>query len=770
MIALRIFIRQFNNGFFYILILAALISFILGERMDSIIISGVLLINAGLGFFQEWRSQKLLKQLESFIGNQVKVKRGGKIVIVPQKELKIGDEVILESGDQIPADLTIKHISKLIIDESALSGESLPVIKKLGESLRMGSSVIDGEAETEVIALAETTEFGKIRRQAMQISSPSQFEKDVNQFSKALIVVVSVSLGLLLAAHLLFGRTQLPVSSLFLFMVALAIGIVPEAMPLVTTLSMTSGALRLARHKVVVKKLSAVEDFGNLVILCTDKTGTITEGKMDVAEIMADDKTLFNLLGLASIGKVGLTNQGKPDAFNRAFWENLDLPVREYSKQIKVLWEDPFDPETRRGSVTAEINGQEWLITKGAYESIFEITKAASRQRVWAINQGRMGRRVLAVAAKKTTSDSMKLAGLISFSDPIKKTALPALQSTRHLGLDIRLITGDSPEVAAAVGVELNFIGSADEVVTGPQLSRMTGEEKETIIKKTKVFARIFPSQKKEIVDCLETIGPVGFVGDGVNDAPALKAATVGIAADHATDVARETADIILLNKDLHIIVDGIRRGRETFANIEKYLVFTLIGDFGIFYSIAVISLFTSFLPMLPAQILLSNLLSDLPMVTIAADRVDRDKTRLPTVSKLKKVLIFSVILGLVSSVFDFGFFAMFRNSDVSLLQTLWFIFSVITELVLIFSVRTQKWIWRGEKPAAGLVIGAVAAGALTIVIPFSGLAPFFHFVRPNMINLAVIFSLTGVYLVFTEAAKKIFSAFSPIAVNSGQG
>lgn len=772
MLALRIFLRQFRNGFFYILIAAAVISFFLGEHIDTVVISVILGVNALLGFLQEYRSQKLLEKLESLMSQRVRVKRDEHIVVIPLQELKLGDTVVLESGDRVPADLTITKTKLLEVDESALTGESLPVARHVGEHILMGSTIVDGLSEGQVVALGSETEFGKIRAESLQISTTSQFEKDVNLFSKKLMVVVLLTLGALFIAHRTIARSHLDLPTLSLFILALAIGIVPEAMPLVTTLAMTNGALALAHRKVVVKRLAAVEDLGNLVVLCTDKTGTVTEGRMAIAEKKVLDTTFFETACLVSLGQVGLERPGPHNAFDTVIWHDLSEQTKRQRDILHILWEDPFDPHTRRTEVIARIGSATYAISKGAPESILPTAKHSTDDLSrWATAQGMMGRRVLAVAAKPIEKKPSyhhddflhtTVLGLIAFSDSLKRTAVDAVRDAETLGVDVRMITGDSPEVAFAIGKELGLVQKRSDVVTGEDLTHLSNQKRQEIIRSTQVFARVFPSQKQEIVTALSALGPVGFIGDGANDAPALKSAAVGIAADHATDVAREAASIILLKKDLHVVVDGIRKGREIFVNIEKYLVFTLIGDFGTFYSIAVISLLTTFLPMLPVQILLSNLLSDLPMVSIAADTVDTNRLKQPVHSQFNRVLAFSLLLGLVSSLFDFLFFGLFRHVSVPLLQTLWFVFTVVTELVLIFSVRTKKWLWHATLPSPALVVAALIAGILTIVIPMSSVASVFHFVRPTSSQWIVLALLTGMYFVATEFAKRAMIRAAP--------
>lgn len=772
MTAARIFLRQFRNGFFYILIAAAILSFFLGERLDTLVIVAILCINALLGFFQEYRSQKLFEKFQSLIDQRVKVKRAGHIIVIPLRDLRVGNTVVVESGDRVPADLVLTKTENIQVDESALTGESFPTARNNGDRLLMGTVVADGLAEGRVIALAEQTEFGKIRAKAAHTSSPSQFEQDMDIFSKKLMVLVLITLALLFVVHLAIGKNT-NTTTLLLFVFALAIGIVPEAMPLVTTLAMTNGALALARQKVLVKKLAAVEDLGNIAVLCTDKTGTLTEGVMSVSEKLVLNQDLFTLANVIAMGNIGLNNPEKHGPFDRAIWHDLPREVSmNVASHIQILWEDPFDPKTRLTHAVAETASGTWLVTRGAPESIFQIAKHDSLVTRWCHQQGLKGHRVLVIAAKqiqKRLSYSSKdyqgeyVLGAISFADPLKKSALKAVIDAKQLGIQIKLITGDSPEVAFVIGKELGLVDDQKDVISGETLKQLPDDRKaQTVLTKT-VFARIFPTQKQEIVSILRSVGPVGFIGDGVNDAPALKAATVGIAADHATDVAREAASIILLRKDLHVVVDGIRKGRSIFANIEKYLIFTLAGDFGTFYSIAAISLITPFLPMLPVQILLSNLLSDLPMVSIAADSVDLGRLKHPAKSQFNKVISFSLALGVISSFFDFAFFGLFRHVGTTQLQTLWFIFSVLTELALIFSIRSLGWFWKATKPALILVASTLFATLITVVIPLLPLGEkFFHFTAPSASSWVILVVLTLFYFVVTEGSKRLFSHLAP--------
>ena len=606
----------------------------------------------------------------------------------------------------------------------------------------------------------------------IETNRESAFEKGITKFSTFILKMIIVILVLLFVSNILIKGREANIVELILFSIALAVSVIPEALPLVTTLSLSRGALRLAKDKVVVKRLSAVEDLGSIEILCTDKTGTITENKLEVSSVMAEDpkKCLF-YVNLASSFLADKDTEPN-NSFDIALWKKLSLIDRKKIKNFTRLREIPFDPVRRRNDVLAQANDECVLITRGAPEEVLSLCRGINKtkkeellERV--IKSGQSGQRVLAVGFKKIETsnckiikeeDNLEFLGLISFIDPIKPSTKSALKQAKNLGVQIKILTGDAREVAGAVAVSVGLVKSFEEVITGIEIENMSEEEREKAVEKYHVFARVSPQQKFLIIQLLQKKFEVGFLGEGINDAPALKLANVAMVVEGASDIAREASDIVLLNRSLAVIIDGIKGGREIFANTIKYLKITLISNFGNFYAIAIASLMITFLPMLPVQILLLNLLSDFPMIAIAADTVDTTELRSPKSYNVREVVLMAIFLGIVSTVFDFIFFALFYKHTPEVLQTNWFIGSVLTELVLIYSVRTRFFCLRA-KPASLTLVGlSVLAIITTIVLPYTVFGSnFFHFKAPTFEDLFLILGIVAVYFVVTEIIKLFY-------------
>ncbi|MBI4993308.1 MAG: HAD-IC family P-type ATPase [Candidatus Magasanikbacteria bacterium] len=779
----QIFLRQFISPFIYILLFAAALAIFMSEMIDGLLIIAFILINTTLGFAQEFHSERALILLRQFVVSRARVRRDGKEKLIDSKELVPGDIALVETGDIIPADLRFLETNDLTVDESILTGESVPVAKiadklsaeqnEIYEALNLGFSgarVVTGRGIGIVINIGRDTVMGDVAKRTVETKRESSFEKGIAKFSKFILRMILLILILLFVANLLIKGHNANIAELLLFSIALAVSVIPEALPLVTTLSLSRGALQMARQHVVVKRLSAVEDLGSVEILCADKTGTITENKLTVAEIKSDNPTDCLFYAMAAASFLG---EGKPEpnnAFDLALWNRLDKKEKVKVKQIKRLTEIPFDPERRRNSVLIKTDAGCQMIIRGAAEIILNLSKNITDKTAlqkWLIGEGKRGRRVIAIAAREypvlnnyteAEEKNLELIGLISFVDPIKSTTKSAITHAEHLGVRIKILTGDSREVAGAVAKEVNIIKSESEVITGEELMALGEEEQHLAAQKYNVFARVSPEQKYRVIELLQNKYEVGFLGEGINDAPALKKANVGLVVNGAADIAREAADIVLLNPSLSTIIDGIRDGRSVFANTVKYLKITLISNFGNFYAIATASLMISFLPMLPVQILLLNLLSDFPMIAIALDSVDKAELRRPRAYNVHEVVMIAIFLGLVSTVFDFIFFALFFRREPVILQTSWFIGSVLTEIVLIYSARTRFLFLKTKAPS--LVLGSLSILAIlaTVLIPFTAFGnAIFHFAKPTSANLIIIFSVVAGYFIVTEMIKLVY-------------
>jgi len=786
----QILLKQVQSSFIYLLLFAALISLVLGEKTDAFFIIIFVLINCGLGFFHEYRSEKTIQLLRKFVAAEAHVIRGGVIKTLDTKDLVVGDIVILEAGDVVSADVRLISVSDFAVNESALSGESVTVRKRitalkknvshifLAENIVFsGTSVVSGQARGVVIAVGKDTQLGRISGLAVSTFREGAFEKELKKLSGFILKLVFSTLLLVFILNIFVKPGGTDLIKLSLFSIALAVSVIPEALPVVATFALSNGALNLAKKQVVVKRLASIEDLGSIEVLCSDKTGTLTENKLEVREVLSADmgKTLF-YGGICSSDIVDKKNAN--NSFDLAIHLKLTDKARELMKKVPKILELPFDPDRRRNSVLVQLGGSYELIVRGAPETLINYApiSAVDREKIlnWVAVRGRLGDRVLAVAAKKLKKPSdyktkfeetgLEIVGLISFSDPLKKTTVAAVRKAQKLGVEIKILTGDSREIAGAVAFAAGLTRSPDEVITGPELENLSANDLAEVCTKYKVFARVSPEQKHKIIQTLKNFYSVGYLGEGINDAPALKAANVGIVVKDASDIARESADIILLNKGLEVLVDGVHEGRKVFANVSKYIRATLASNFGNFYAVAISTLFIDYLPMLPVQLLLLNLLSDFPMIAISGDTVDSNELTKPSKFNLKQFAVLATFLGFVSTVFDLTVFGLFFGKGESTLQTYWFIASVLTELAFIYSIRTKGWFFNAKPAAKGLVILSLVAVIVTVALPFSILGQVsFNFVRPDVYNLAIIGVLTVSYFAVSEIIKKVYFAKSEI-------
>lgn len=781
-----IIIRQFKSSFIYLLLAAGILYFLMGQIIDGSMILLFVLVNVFLGFYQEYRSEQSLRLLKEYIAHKVKVRRGGEEKAIDSKLLAVGDIVILEAGDIIPADIRFFKENDLAIDESILTGESAPVAKTTSPLEKefkeiyqakntgfSGSTVVSGEGEGVVFAIGKNMAIGKIANLTAEVSRESSFEKGINRISGFILRLIIFTLVFVLLANIVLKGESANIGSLIIFSIALAVSVIPEALPMVTTFSLSQGALRLAKNKVVVKRLSAIEDLGSIEVLCTDKTGTLTESKLILADIYSKSQKETMSYGSLAFSITEKRLKRMSNVFDLALFEKMTLEEKKKLDNYQKIKEIPFDPKRRRNSVLVKKDGNLEIVVRGSYENIISFSKnidEAEKEKIekWAMEEGRKGRRVIAVAKKSITDekqysipkeeDNLDFIGLLSFENPIKKTTEGAIKKAKKLGVRIKILTGDSPEVAGAVAYQIGLTDSPDEVMTGGKLFGLNFKSQREMAEKYAVFARVSPEQKYNIIQLLEEKNEVGFLGEGINDAPALKVANVGLVVQGAADIAREAADIVLLNKSLEVIIDGIKEGRSTFTNTIKYIKATLASNFGNFYAVAIASMIIDFLPMLPLQILLVNLLSDFPMVSIATDTVDEEELAKPKSYNIKEIALIATVLGIVSSVFDFMVFSFFYKLGPEILQTNWFIASILTELVFLFSIRTKGAFFKGKIPSASVVFLTIVAALATVIIPFTEFGQkVFKFTRPSLDHLFLIFTIVIVYFVITESVKLLY-------------
>jgi len=786
---ISILFRQFKSSFVYLLIASALFSIFLGEKLDSIVIISFISINVAFGFFQEFKSEKSIKLLKKYIVSQSKVKRNGKEILIPTTELVPGDILLVSVGDIIPADARILNSINLEIDESSLTGESIQISKN-EDSLKKnidqiydatnilfsGTSVIKGKAEAVIFSTFKNTEFGKSANLANNTKRQSLFEKEINSISSFILKLVGASLVLYIVAAGIFKGPSYFTSDMVLFAVALAVSVIPEALPTVITFSLSRGALLLSKHKVIIKRLTAIKDLGGIDILCTDKTGTITENIMEITNILSKDKEK-TILYAGMVSK--MEGVERVDSFDLAIYEKLTTDNKREISQTKKLIEIPFDPIRKRNSI---LIGHNWkdkddysseLIIRGAPETIIKYCKNITQKlekeiQTFIKKEGEEGKRLIAVAYKsmkqariyKETDETEEITflGIISFIDPVKDTAKETIQRALSLGVQVKILTGDSLGVAYNIGKTVGLANNIKEVIEGNQLE-LIGEDKllETC-EKYHVFARVTPEQKYKIINILEKKHSVGFLGEGINDAPALKIANVGIVVNNASEIARDAADVLLLKKSLNTLIDGILEGRKVFSNTTEYIKATLASNFGNFFALIISGMFLEYLPLLPLQILLLNLLSDFPMIAIASDTVDDIELEKPSKFNFSEFTRIALLLGIVSTTFDLIYFFTFKLQGEQILHTAWFIGSVITELSFVFSIRKKGWFFEGKAPSKVIMWLTAITYILTIVIPYTVWGhDILKFVSLSAQNIVIVIIIGSVYFTVTEIVKNLY-------------
>ncbi|MDD5627362.1 MAG: HAD-IC family P-type ATPase [Patescibacteria group bacterium] len=782
---LDVFLRQFKYAFFYLLFFAAVFAFLTKEITEGIVIAFFIVLNVLFGFIQELRANQAAKILQGFIPETSKVLRDGKEMLLDKKYLVPGDIILLAAGDIAPADLRMLKGVNFWINEEVLSGEATPIAKN-PTALKMkteeifqakniifcGTEVISGEGRGVVVATGKNTLWGAIAKLSTQKPKQSIYEKKLFDFSKSIIKVVVPTIAAIFLVYLI-SRGLNHFFDFLIFCIALIVSIIPEALPLITTFALSRGALKLAKKNMVVKRLAAIEDLGNIEMLCADKTGTITEGKLTLQDVVSKERDQCFLYALL-LSSYQEGNAEGENSFDRAIYQKVPSKIKmaRELKEFKKITSLPFDSFRFRESGLFKEKGSDkyLLVVNGAPETVLKLcatfpgklNKETIEKQIQ--KKGQEGQRALVVAYKeiskklslKKEEKELNFLGYFIFSDPLKKSAYQALGLAKDLGVKIKILTGDSFEVAGAVGKKAGLIQDAKkEVILGSELNSLSPRDFSQACDKFSIFARISPTAKFKIVQALQKKYTVGFLGEGMNDAPALKTADVSLVVRQAADISRENADIILLEKNLHVIIQGIQQGRHIFANINKYIKCVLASNFGNFYSIALISLFLPFLPMLPAQILLANLLPDFYLISLITDRVDFAELKRPKKYQFSKMFLLVALLGAVATVFDVIFLAIFYHSSSGVIQTLWFMESVLAEIVLIFSIRTHKFFLKARKPSIPLVILAILAVFFTFALPLSQLGQkFFQFSSLRASHLLIISILVIGYFIVSEGVK----------------
>ncbi len=749
-------IKQFTSPIVLILIVATFISMFSGDYQDGFIILAIIIPSGLLGFWQEHRANNTMQKLLEQLTVNCSVIRDGEETEISVEDLVVGDLVLLSAGNVVPADLQLLDALSLMADESALTGEAFPVEKSIGEEVNFGTTISSGKGLGQVTATGNSTKFGAMVREIGEVNVETSFEKGTRDFG----ILLSRAMGFLVAIILVASLIQhKPTIDSLLFALALAVGLTPQMLPVIISVSLASGARAMAKQKVVVKRLDAIEDFGSISALCTDKTGTITQGVVKLDGVIDIDGNPSEWLKQLAYLNAYL-QQGFKNPLDDAIINDLRSPIA----LPELVSEIPYDFKRRRLSILTS-TGQ--LITKGAVSEVLEVCDISadelSKANALFERFSNEGNRVLAIATKQISNLSLAIeekelefAGFLVFKDPPKADAKSAIAEFRSLGINIYIITGDNPHVALSlansVGVE--SVGT----LTGDDLNNLTESQIKQRMVTCRVFAAVDPLQKERIIKLLQANGEtVGFFGDGINDAAALRAADVGISVDNAVDVAKSAAAIVLLDKDLSVIANGIRLGRKTFVNTIKYIRVTISANFGNVLSMALTSFFLPFLPMLPSQILLLNFLSDFPDLTIAADNVDDEDIAKPRSWDVNYVGKFMITFGLISSLFDLTTFAVLiwgLNSNSSEFRTAWFVESTLTELAAMLILRSTRRFWR-SKPSRLLLGSSLILAVVVIALPFTFIGEAVKLVAIPIYLVATLISIALAYVVVNEVAKR---------------
>jgi Mg2+-importing ATPase len=790
---LILLLRQFRSPIILILFVAALLSGFLGDPVDAGIILAIVLVSGLLSWWQERGAVDAVDKLMAVVAVRVCVVRDGGESDIPTADLVFGDVLSLDAGDTIPADALILDSRDLFVDESTLTGETFPVEKETStvaadaalaqrtNALLMGTHVVSGTAHALVMRTGESTEFGMVSSRLEQAPAETEFEQGIRRFGFFLMEVTLVLVLGIFAANVYLHK---PVVDSLLFSLALAVGLTPQLLPAIISINLAHGARRMAERKVIVKRLAAIEDFGSMSVLCSDKTGTLTEGKVrlhaafDTAGRESDDVLLYAYLN---------------SHFETGFTNPIDEAVRQAKlvdvTRVRKLDEVPYDFIRKRLTVLVAREGKPFMVTKGALTNVLDVCSTA---RVTGGKTARLdsvradveklyetlsaqGYRTLGVAVREDIGEGrritardetgMTFVGMLALDDPAKEGAAEAVAGLKKLGVALKIITGDNALVARTLGGHMGL--DKPDILAGRELAAIHDSALASRVRSVDIFAEVEPNQKERIIIALKKAGyVVGYMGDGINDASALHAADVGISVNSAVDVAKEAADIVLLEPGLDVLARGVEDGRVTFANTLKYVFMATSANFGNMFSMAGASLFLSFLPLLPTQVLLTNLLTDFPEMAIASDRVDPELVERPRRWDIHFIRDFMLTFGLLSSVFDyatFGVLLFVLNAAAPEFRTGWFVESVLSASMVVLIIRTRRPLWR-SRPGKWLTVATVSVWVATLALPYTPLGTLFKFVPLPWPFLAWLAAILVVYMTAAEGVKALFYRAHPEA------
>ncbi|MCX6793280.1 MAG: magnesium-translocating P-type ATPase [Candidatus Falkowbacteria bacterium] len=789
------FFKKLTSPLFLLMISISVVSFVIGQRTSAIFVIMMVILSAVFDFINSYKSQKVVEKLATRVSTKVTILRDGKKQELPLADVVPDDILFLSAGNIIPADCQLVESDDFFVDQSALTGESMPC-EKVASNKRinknntaedenvifMGTSVVSGFGTALVLKTGKETKFGKIAGELDKAEPKTNFEISITKFSLFIMRLVFYMVSFVLMVYLIKNFQHLNKNSILeaiTFSLAVTLGVTPDMLPAIITFCLSRGSKMMAKKKVIVKHLSSIENFGSMDILCTDKTGTLTQNHISLVKY-----TDYEGKDSAKVLEFGRASS----YFHTGIQNPMDNAINEYQAGEVVGFEKideiPYDFERRRSSMVVKKDDKKFLITKGAPEAVISICnqyeldnkivkdKSASNiiQEKFE-NLSKDGFRVLALCYKEIIADdsqksfdkneenNMTFIGFLSFLDPAKETVKQTIVELEQLGVEIKILTGDnellSEKICRDIGLDIKG------TITGEEMEKLNDDQLSNKLPNLSIFARIDPIQKERIILILKKAGKtVGFLGDGINDAPALRAADVGVSVNNAVDIAKETADIILLEKNLETLKDGVIEGRKTFHNTLKYILMGLSSNFGNMFSMMGAATFLPFLPMLPGQILFNNFIYDASQFSLPTDTVDEDELLKPTHWDLGFVKKYMLVFGWISSLFDFlTFFLLFSvyHLGESQFQTGWFIESIATQILVIYIIRTKKIPFIKSRPSKALLITTLSAVAIAWIIPFTFLGRIMGFGTLPISLMAFIFGYVLIYLGIVEIAKRIF-------------
>lgn len=763
-LVLQVLKNQIYSIFFFLLLVSAILSYFLHQYIDCLIFIIINLANVLLGFIQEFKASKASQSLMKLIRHNACVVRDGNLISIDSEKVVEGDIIELSPGNILVADVLVRECSDAVVDESVRTGESLPRDIKCEEIIYAGSNMVSGTVKGQVVGDATSNSLIKYANTLSKVHKNNSFTKFVSDISRKILIITCSCLVFVLILSVAISE-KYSFSEFTLFSISMLVGVVPESLALIITFMLTKEALSLSKENVLVKRLSALQQMGSIKYLLADKTGTLTENKISIKDVIdIDNINYFSKI----VANSQYDRTPMDESFDIAIKNSPELNAEDGLNKTALQNSVEFYPfKNSIGFASYVFNDLDIKVIRGQFNSVFFVCHNLSEPVKRDLNDRCAsyednGLRVIALAYKKATNstESYNFSGLLLFEDPLKPDAAHSFKAAQGLDVSVKILTGDSVRVATYIAKKLDQ--TLDERhVCSVATTNITSLSKYDI-EEDKVYAKCTPDEKLLLIDRHLELGSVGFLGEGINDALALKRADVGIVVDNASDIAKQTADIILTESSLNPVIKAIQMSRRVYAHIYTYLLCTLTGNIGTLISLTAVTIFWKDLPMLPIQILLNNLLTDIPLTMLIADNLSRDVYKKPIEHSSLKFMKIIVTFGILSTIFDLVFFYLFKDNDIAYLRTGWLIFSVICELILVLSLRTEKLAWKGPKPSMGISFALLSCTIIVLLLPYIGIfANAFHLVKLSLNQIFVLIGITIIYFFSNEILKLYFPLMS---------